>query len=152
MILIVLMIIIMMGMGIFLLFSSIRDSSSSEFDNYYTHNLLLTVLRTHTGYKSPCSTVSETISSAFLLPGTTCQGRMKSDILNETIPVLMDAVKKPNLEYYLVIQPENWEVAGGRRLEFGKSWVDNEEDKSVANEKILQYGSNLRVKLVLAEG
>ncbi len=150
MIVIVLMIIIMMGMGVFLLFSSIREPAT-EFNNYYAHNLLISVLRTHTGYGPPCTTVSETVSSAYLHPGTTCQGKPKTEVLEEIIPSLMGSVLRGSLEYYMVIEPESWDVSGGRRLEFGREWVDSAKNRWVANEKVLQYGSNLRVKLVISE-
>jgi hypothetical protein len=152
MILIVFVIIIMMALGVFLLISSI-ESPPSEYENLYVHNLLLSVLRKDTGYRSPCSTISETIASVVLTPGRNCGGKSNSEVLDEILPVAIESILagKPKYDYYISIRPESYEQFGGTSKSYGNPSLEQRERKWVANEKILQYDSNIRIMLILAE-
>jgi hypothetical protein len=149
-ILIVLVIIIMMGLGVFFIISSIQ-TRPTEYNNLYTHNLLISILRKNTGYKTPCYTFSETLACAMLTSYKRCGTMTCREVLDNLLPGLIEDVLKPNLGYYMVIQPENYEIAGGDRITYGNPNVEGNPNKWVANERILQYESNIRVELILSE-
>jgi hypothetical protein len=152
MILMVFIILIMMALGVFFLISTI-ESPPSEYENLYVHNLLLSVLRKDTGYRNPCSTISETISSVVMTSGMSCGGKSNVEVLDEIMKPTIETIlaEKPKYDYFIRIQPENYDIAGGTTKSYGNPDLLNREMKWVANEKILQYESNIRVMLVLAE-
>ena len=74
MVLIVLVVIVFGGLVLFL-FSLAGGLNRSEYMNIYTHNLLLSVMRTDTGQlNSDCKLVSDAIMSAFAPSGKTMCG------------------------------------------------------------------------------
>ncbi len=152
MILMVFVILIMMTLGVLFLTYTI-ESPSSEYENLFVHNLLLSVLRKDTGYRSPCSTISETIGSVVMTQGMNCGGKTNVEVLDETIKPAIETIlqDKPKYDYFIRIRPENYDIAGGMTRSYGNPELLDREMKWVANEKILQYESNIRVMLVLAE-
>jgi hypothetical protein len=154
MIMIVFVVLIMIALGVFFLVSSVKPTIS-EYENLYVHNLILTVLRTDTGYRSPCTTISETMSSVALTPGRNCGGKINTEILDESVPLLIENILGDKYltkyDYYIKVEPENYEVAGGISKSYGNQALETRQKKWVANEKILQYQSNLRIMLILAE-
>lgn len=151
MILIVLIIIIFMAIGIFLLISSIKPVNE-DYYNLYAHNLLLTVLRTHTGYGGECETYASTLACAYMKPYRGCGTSECRNLSYEITPYLIEKIIKPNLDYCLVIEPE--EGMQGEKLVYGPRCdvVLNKRVKWTANEKILQYGANLNIKFFISEG
>jgi hypothetical protein len=51
----------------------------------------------------------------------------------------------------MIIQPERWEIVGGERIEYGNPGVARKIPRWTANERILQYESNLQIQLIIAE-
>ena len=149
MIVIILMIIVFMALGIFFVLSSFREPSK-EYANLYTHNLLVSFLRSTTGLGSPCDSHADVIACAHLAP-TECSGRNCAEIADEIIPDLLDKLVKENFDYYLVIEPENYALVGGKRIAYGNPAVGTKEEVSTANEKILQYESNIMIRLMIAK-
>jgi hypothetical protein len=150
MILIVLIIIIFMAIGIFLLISSIKPVND-DYYNLYAHNILLSVLRRNTGYSGYCDTVSSTVSCAYMTSYRNCGGMECRNLSYEIVPALIERVIKPTFDYCMVVEPENGTY--GEQLLYG-SRCDVVLDKGVrwtANEKILQYGANLNIKMVITE-
>ena len=153
MIMMVIVIIIFMGLGVFLV-STFIQSEPSDYENLYTHNLLISVLRKNTGYKTPCDTVSSVISCAHLT-GRECTSQLNvrkscREVADEIVPGLIETTIKPSYDYFMVIQPENYDVAGGTRITYGNPSVDDRVPHYTANEKVLQYDFDLRIELILA--
>ncbi len=152
MILIVLIIIIFMGVGIFLLISSIKPEYE-EYNNLYAHNLLLSVLRRNTGYGGYCDTVSSTVACAYMTSYRNCGGTNCRNLSSEIVPDLVKKVIKPTFDYCMIIEPDNWTVVGGDRIVYGDrcDLVIAKTPRWTANEKILQEEANLNIQMVIAE-
>jgi len=152
MILIVLMIIIFMGIGIFLLISYLKPVHE-EYYNLYAHNLLLSVLRRDTGYGGYCDTVSSTIACAYMTSYRNCGGVTCRNLSAEIVPDLVKRTIKPTFDYCMTIEPENWTVMGGDRIVYGPRCdvVLKAGDRWTANEKILQEGANLNIQMMITE-
>ena len=153
MILIVLIVMIFMAIGIFLLISSIKPEYD-EYYNLYAHNLLLSVLRRSTGYGGYCDTISSTIACAYMTSYRQCGGTNCRNLSAIIVPELVSEVIKPTFDYCMIVEPENWTVVGGDRIIYGPRCdvVMAKPQKWTANEKILQEGANLNIRMVIAEG
>lgn len=152
MILIVLIIIIFMAIGIFLLISSIKPEYE-DYHNLYVHNLLLSVLRRNTGYGGDCDTISSTIACASQTDYRKCGNTNCRNLSSEIVPDLIRSVIKPTFDYCMIIEPENWTVMGGDRIVYGSRCdvVLGKGQRWTANEKILRYGANINIKMIIAE-
>lgn len=157
-VLIVLVIIIFVAVGMYLLISAFTVEGT-EYYNLYAHNLLVSVMRAKTGYNNPCETVSDTLYCALTRLGKQCKlTREESvrkdcrEVADEVTPELIRKVltTKPNLDYYMIIQPEDPEHLGGETITYGNPGVKNRRNKWTANERVLRYQTNLQVKLILA--
>jgi hypothetical protein len=150
MMLIVLAIIIFMVLGVFLLVSSLKPVNN-EYYNLYAHNLLLSVLRRNTGYGGYCDTVSSTISCAYMTSYRNCGDEECRTLSSVLVPELVGNIIKPTLAYCLIVEPEN--LTGGEQLIYGPDCaaVTSKGERWTANEKILQYGANLNIKMVIIE-
>jgi hypothetical protein len=136
-------------LGIFLFTSSLKPADT-EYANMYVHNLLLSVMRKTTGYGNPCISVSDTISCAYLTPNRICGNQKCSDIASNVTQEAIESVIKPSYGFILIVEPENWDVVGGERLKIGEASIESKRPHYSANEKILSYGSNLRIELIIA--
>ena len=136
-------------LGIFLFTSSIK-SKDIDYENMYVHNLLLSTLRTSTGYGHPCLSVSDTISCAYLTPNRLCGTEKCSDIAQRITEVTIQKTIKSNYGYFIIVEPENWDIVGGERITIGDPGIEKKMPHYAANEKILAYGSNLRIELIIA--
>ncbi len=152
MIAIVLIIIIFMAIGIFLLISSIKPEYD-EYYNLYAHNLLLSVLRSNTGYGGYCDTISSTLACAYMTSYRRCGDTDCRNLSATIVPALVEKVIKDNLDYCIIVEPENRTI-GGERVTYGEmcDTVIAKTQKWTANEKILQEGANLNIMMVIAEG
>lgn len=155
MILIVLIIIIFMAVGIFLVISSIKPQHN-DYYNLYAHNLLLSVLRKNTGLGGQCDTYGSTIACASTTDYKECGGTTCRNLSHHIVPSLIDTIidTKPSLEYCLVVEPENWTVTGGDRLVYPSEAkcdiVQSRDQRWTANEKILQRGANIDIKMIIS--
>ncbi len=136
-------------LGTFLFVSSIK-SPDSDYVNMYVHNLLLSTLRTSTGYGHPCISVSDTLSCAYLTPNRLCGTEKCSDIAVAVAEETINKAIKPSYGYFIIIEPENWDIVGGERIIIGNPEMEKKRPHYTANEKILAYGSNLRIELIIA--
>lgn len=150
MLLIVLVIVIFMVIGVFLLISSIKPVNN-EYYNLYAHNLILSVLRRNTGYGGYCDTISSTISCAYMTPYRNCGGFECRNLSSQIVPELMERLIKPTMDYCMIIEPENGTY--GDQLMYGPRCdaIANKKSVWTANEKILQYGANLNIRVIIAE-
>jgi len=149
MLVLVLGVLFFMMLAIFLFANSIKPKDV-EYSNLYVHNLLLSSLRSTTGYNNPCLTVSDTLSCAYLTPERYCSEYQCSELASNVTRNAIEKVIKPTFDYFLVVEPENWGITGGERIEVGNPAVEHARPKYTANEKILIYGSNLRIVLMMA--
>jgi hypothetical protein len=142
---IVLIMIIFIVLGLFLFVSSLGGPPELEYNNLYAHNLLISTLRTTTGYPSPCKTISDTLVCAYSTPLVNCAGVeckvLAEGLTNETI----SKVLKPNLKYYLIVKSE---IGGGSSVFVGDSSVINTNPHWTANERVITH--DLRIELILA--
>ncbi|MBN2101890.1 MAG: hypothetical protein JW716_03400 [Candidatus Aenigmarchaeota archaeon] len=138
-------------LGIFLFTSNIK-SKDTDYVNMYVHNLLLSTMRTSTGYGHPCISVSDTISCAYLTPNRLCGTEKCSDIVQRVTESIIERAIKPNYGYFIIVEPENWDIVGGERITMGDPDTESKRPHYVANEKILAYGSNLRIELIITTG
>jgi len=157
-IMIVLIIIIFIIIGLFLLVSSFT-TEETEYYNIYAHDLLVSVMRTKTGYQNPCETVSDTIYCSMTRVDRQCRYSEDESIrkscravADEVAPGLISKVlaTKPNLDYYMTIQAEDPEHLGGETISYGNPDVAGRGKTWTANERVLRYQTNLQIQLILA--
>ena len=146
----VLAIIIFIILGLFFLTSSMsRPKNVSEYYNMYAHNLLLSITRADTGYGGICKSFADVGVCAITRNGM-CGSVSCRDILSNDLKVKIDSIIKPDIDYVLIIEPENWELIGGERIVIGNQEIMNYDEKWAANEKILRKGENINIRLFIA--
>jgi hypothetical protein len=157
-VMIVLIIIVLIGVGLFLLISAFT-TEETEYYNIYTHNLLVSVMRARTDYKSPCETVSDTLYCAMTGLERKCKSSVDEttskncrEVADEVTPDLIRKVlaTKPSLDYYMIIQPEDPQYLGGETITYGNPDMENRGKTWTANERVLRYQTNLQIQLILA--
>ena len=150
MILIVLMIILFMGLGIFLLMSSIKPEFD-EYHNLYAHSLLLSVLRRNTGYGGYCDTISSTVSCAYMTSYRNCGEVTCKNLSAEIMPELIGKVIKETYDYCMIIEPETNQTYETEKIVYGPRCdvVRSKRERWVANEKILQHDANLNIQMII---
>ncbi len=158
-VMIVIIIIIFAGIIMFLL-NLAGTVSQKEYMNMYSHNMLLSILRTDTGYlDSKCQTMSDTLACAFLEPSWVCEGSgMRCKDLAEGLLASytgkLEATKK-NYLYLFTVEPTGGLVV--RDPETGEQMViqvgnmdpSAKGDIITANERIVKGGNILKVQLKL---
>jgi hypothetical protein len=159
-ILIVLIIIIFIGVTLFLL-SFAETISQREYMNLYVHNLLLSVMRTDTGYiGSDCKLVSDLIACAFFKPTFICGNYTCLELANQTIYDYMSEFEliKKNYRYLFTVTAPGYvpELEGEQiKLEFGDPELKGRIEKITANyyiEKV--FGTTqyiLKAQLIIAK-
>ena len=168
MILIVLVIIIFGGLAVFLL-TFAQTFSQPEYVNLYAHNLLLSVMRTDTGYTdSRCKLVSDTLSCAFFESDWRCGGSGPAclSLINETVQKYVGEFEliQKSYRYLFIAKPEY--LSGGEvlnpltdeplRIKVGDLSLEGERTgKIVANEQVQKATSRgpivIRAQLVLSQ-
>ncbi len=160
-VMIVIVIIVFSGVILFLL-SLAETVSQEEYMNLYAHNMLLSVLRTDTGYlDSSCQTVADTISCAFLEPSRVCEGsgmtcRDLAGSLLEGHASRLEETRK-NYLYLFTVEPTGGlvvrdpETGEPMVMEVGTLDPSAKGDVMTANERIVKGGNILKVQLRLAK-
>jgi hypothetical protein len=125
MILIVLLVIIFAALAVFLM-SLANTVSQEDYMNLYANNLLLSVMKTDTGYSdSNCKFISDTVACAFILSDWPCgdSGMTCLEFANKSLSDYMDAFEliSSNYRYLFVVTSEfcTLEEEGCRVLRFG---------------------------------
>lgn len=152
MIMIVLVIIIIVGFSVFLL-SIARNVPSSEYTDLYANNLLLSLMRSDTGYTdSRCKLVSDTLSCAFFESDWNCGGRGPRclDLINETVKQHIGSFSlvQKSYDYLFIARPEY--LSGGDvinpvtgeplRIKVGDPSIEERKSKKiVASEQIQKF-------------
>lgn len=162
MIFIVLIIIIFVGLGAFLL-TLAKTVSQSEYLNLYTTSLLLSTMRTDTGFTDPkCKTIADTLGCSFLSPSYTCGSQscltLSEMLVNRTMTQFSSLRK--GFRYLLTVETEDFVVrdpAGGlRKVEIGDPGLKTARtEKFTAQERVQEVleGQSyiLTVKLIVAK-
>ncbi len=159
MIMIVLVMIIFAGIGIFLL-TVAQTVSQVEYMNTYVHSLLIAMLKTDTGYlESSCKQVSDLLGCSFFESGWRCAGNGPPcfDLANQTITEYMQAFDeiKPGYRYLFLVEPEGFVALGpdGKplKIRIGDASLETARiEKLTADERIQRTEGNLKVKLIMA--
>lgn len=148
MILIIFVIFIILGIGTFLL-SFTRTISQSEYLNLYSHNLLLSILRTDTGYEDVnCKLVADVIACRFFTPSRTCgEGPTCGKLANDTINRYMNSFEliSQNFRYLIIVK---------KAPELGVA-IPSEPpiyigDEDLETERITKFTANERIQKVLS--
>ena len=121
MILIVLVIIVFGGLAVFL-FSFAGTLEQPEYTDLYVTNLLLSLMRTNTGYQdSQCSVLSDAISCAFFESDWRCgtSGPTCLELVNETITneIGRFSLIQQNYRYLFIAKPEKMDTVTGEYVE-----------------------------------
>jgi hypothetical protein len=166
-VLIFLVLIIFAGL-IVLLLSFATGIGSQEYMNLYTHNTLLSVMRTDTGFLNPnCRQISDTLACYFGAygaenmcgSGQTCE-QVANNRITEYLTTLEDV--RQNYRYVFIVKSgsSDWTPLGpgGTPLELRiastpeDSYLDEERvEKLVANERIQAGSRSISVQLIMAK-
>jgi hypothetical protein len=163
-VLIVIVIVIFGGLVLFLL-GFAKTVSQAEYINLYTHNMLLSMMRTDTGHTDAnCKLVSDTISCAFFAPEWRCGtgGPSCLSLANETINSYMSRFEliKKGFRYLFRVVPEGFVVRSAEGMPFevtvGDTGLETERvEKFIASERIQRTTAtgqyNLKVQLFISK-
>ena len=160
MIMLVILLLVFIGI-VLILFSLSRTVSQEDYMNLYTHNLMLSLMRTDTGYSgSDCKLISDAVFCAFNRVNYTCGSRGVTchEVANQSLARYMDAFGEisKNYRYLLVVTPVFCSLGdeGCRHLDFGDSEVADLERKWVANSAIQKSMAgkphNIKIRLYVA--
>jgi hypothetical protein len=132
-ILILLILIIFVGLGVFLL-SLVETVSQEDYMNIYTHNMIISLLRTDTGRGGECKYVSDVIICGSY--GMFCDsGFQCKDVAEEKVNFYMNAMNeiKSIYDWYIGVYDKN----DFKLMEFGdESLVKRKTKKWSASETI----------------
>jgi hypothetical protein len=162
---IAILLIIFAALAIFLL-SLASNVSQEDYMDSYVNNLLISVMRTDTGYgDSNCKLVSDLSACAFILPDWRCgdSGRTCLDLANSTISDYMDAFEliSKNYRYLMIVTSQGFvsrtdmEQGEGMRLVFGDASLEDYKGKKRATSYVIQKSLagtpyNIKVQLYVA--
>ena len=165
--LIVVLILVFIGLAVFLLsFASTLDQQ--DYFNLYTNNMIITVMRSDTGYHdSKCRLVSDAVSCAFFSPQWRCggDGPTCTEVANDTISRYIESFEliQQSYRYLYIAKPEY--LSGGEvldpvtdqplRIKIGDLALEAERvNKLVANQQIQKTTSQgpviIRSQLILS--
>lgn len=140
----------------------LQKPPQSELDNLYVHNMLLSIMRTDTGYEEEyCRTVSDAVSCAFVEPYLKCGGQIDCKTVAERrIGDLINkySESKQNRIFYIEVTPVGKVVSyGGKAVEIyaGIKEAEDSMNKAAANEKLQKLFRGelytINARLVMAE-
>ena len=160
MILLVILLLVFIGLAV-MLFSLTKTVNQEDYLNLYAHNLMLSVMKTDTGYTdSDCKLTSDTIFCAFTLTDKPCgdSGLTCYELANKSLAEYIDAFSNisKNYRYLFEVTPVfcSRGEEGCRVMEFGDSDVLKVNKKWVANSAIQKSMAgkpyNIKVRLYMA--
>ncbi len=154
MVLIFLVLLLFAGTAIFLL-TFAKNISQTDYMNFYVHNLLLTLMRSDTGYGDPnCKLVSDALSCAFFSPEYVCSGGAESlsclELANSTATGYIErfSVVKKSYRYLLIVEPQGFTVLG---LD-GEPFKISIGDTGVAAGRQTKYTANEQMRKAMSSG
>ena len=154
MVLILLVILLFAGTAIFLL-TFAKTVSQNDYMNLYAHNLLLSLMRSDTGYTDPnCKLVSDALACAFFSPDYLCgKGSEAVSCLSLANRTATDYIErfsmiKKSYRYLLIVEPQGFTVLGPDGLPFKISIGD----AGVALGRQTKYSANEQMRKATATG
>ncbi len=151
-ILVVLLIIIFGGLALFLL-SFARTISQDEYMHMYAHNLLLSILRTDTGYTDiQCKLVSDVTRCGFFQTEYRCgkSGPNCLTIANESINEYISRFRdiRKNFRYLFTVEP----VGFVARSSTGEPLKISIGDSTLKTAKISKWAASEEIRKITATG
>jgi hypothetical protein len=152
MVLIMLVILLFAGTAIFLL-TFAKSISQTDYMNLYVHSLLLTLMRSDTGYTDPnCKLFSDVLSCAFFSPEYVCSQNGPSclELANRTATGYIERFStiKKSYRYLLVVEPQGFNVLGPD----GEPFKINIGDLGVAAGRQTKYTANEQMRKATSTG
>ncbi len=161
MVLIFLVLLLFAGTAIFLL-TFAKNINQTDYMNFYVHNLLLTLMRSDTGYGDPnCKLVSDALSCAFFSPDYVCGGGYAAGAVGSGSPtclqlanvtatsyIEMFGMVKKSYRYLLTVEPQGFTVLGQDGEPFKISIGDND----VATGRQTKYTANEQMRKAMSSG
>ncbi len=135
---------------------------NDDYSDLYTNNLLLSLMRTSTGYTDRCESMSDLLGCAFLTPSRRCGNSDKGclELANETIrnymQILNENINK-NIDYYLTARSygSEWTPIGDQgeiRLRFGDPLLETKKIPKRTASTIIQTtyeGNEYQIEVTL---
>ncbi|MBU0530708.1 MAG: hypothetical protein ABIH52_03340 [Candidatus Aenigmatarchaeota archaeon] len=109
------LLIMVVGFIILFLFSFVGTVKDTEYTQLYTTNLLLSMMRSDTGYTDPnCRLVSDALYCGFKSTYFKCgdSGKTCYEVAYETIESYLDnktGIAKKSFRHYLFVEPQDWQ-------------------------------------------
>jgi len=157
----VLVLFLVFGMFIFLLMM-LQKPPESPLDNMYAHNMLLSIMRSDTGYpEEKCKTVADAVACAFFEPYYKCGDSVEcARVADNRIADLLGKYSgyKQNNIYYIEASPEgrvvSW-MGSAVEIKRGDQSAKTSTQKSTAEQKIQKLFQGepytVKVKLYMAD-
>jgi len=160
-VMIFLLVILVMFIFVFML-SFVGTVRNTEYTQFYTTNLLISIMRADTGETDPsCRYVADAIYCSFISPSYICgtTGVTCGEIARNTIDNYLDydtSIVKKSFKHYLIAEPEgSWNpvYSIGNPITFsaGDISVMDERRKTAANEFVGSGLQILNLRLFVAE-
>lgn len=157
----VLVLLMVFAVSVFLL-QMLKKAPGSELDNMYVHNMLLSIMRTDTGYlEENCKTVSDVIACAFFEPYYKCDNTITCEnVARNRLNQLVEDYRKAkeNRIYYIEVEPEGKVISyQGKAIEMtaGSRTAEDSSKKTTANEKVQKLfrgeAFTINVRLTMAK-
>lgn len=150
---VLMMIVILLFVGtVIMLLTFANTVKQTDYINLYAHNLLLSVMRSDTGYTDQeCKLVSDVLACAFFDPTRICGsgGPTCLELANRTANDLINkfSMVKKSYSYLLVVEPIGYNaMINGEPLKIIIG------DQSVATSKSTKYTANEEMKKTLSSG
>jgi len=152
MVLILLVMLLFAGTVIFLL-TFAKNISQSDWMNLYVHNMLLSLMRSDTGYTDPnCKLVSDALSCAFFSPGYICDqnGPTCLGLANRTATEYVErfSLIKKSYRYLLTVEPQGFNVLDNN----GEPFKIIIGDAGIAVERQTKFTANEQMRKPTATG
>lgn len=117
--------------------------TSEKYTNFFTNALLLTLLRTDTGYSEPkCKHISDLIFCAYFHPGWMCGEMNCYDLAKERLDYYISQFSEEKLRYLLIVETPEFlprtQTGEPMRLEIGDINLKNEKGKFYSEPLVLQ--------------
>lgn len=158
---IMLVMLLFAGTAIFLL-TFAKNISQTDYLNLYAHNLLLTLMRSDTGYTDPqCKLVSDALSCAFFSPEYRCGGGPAAaavglggpdcmTLANRTATDYIErfSMIKKSYRYLLTVEPQGFTVLGPD----GEPFRIIIGDQNIAASRQTKYAANEQMRKAMSSG
>ena len=153
------LVVIIFGMLILFLFSFTETLGQEEYMPKHLNNLLISMVRTDTGYTgSNCKLIQDALGCTFLRPTDYCEGSTERcvDVAETRVTYYMDKFEtiKESFRYFFKAEPSWWAKMGDETIVFevGDPSVEDADEKIIESYTVwLEYPLYLTVSLSIAK-